>query len=259
MKVFAAPYKGVAPNSAVAIAVEIQLSHFDFVEKGGTYNEQLEVATSAIDMKGKVFPGDRHTVTLAMKPDTYERGKAHGLRVLSQLNLPPGRYQLRVAAGNRSGKAGSVLYDLEVPNFYEAPFAMSGVALTSSAALEVLTIKPKDPLGDFLPGPPTTVREFGRGDILVLFAEVYENARQGPPHVIDLRAELRGEDGQVIRESSEERSSTELRGTTGGGYGFNARLPLGDLNPGLYVLHVEGRSRAGDRPSASRDIQIRIR
>ena len=37
---------------------------------------------------------------------------------------------------------------------------MSGVALTSRAAAEAPTVKPKDPLGDFLPGPLTTMREF---------------------------------------------------------------------------------------------------
>jgi hypothetical protein len=259
INVFAAPYKGVAPNAAVALAVEIDVSKFDFVEKNGVFNEQVDIAHTATDAKGKVIPGERQTVNLMMKPDTLARMKARGLRVLWQVNLPPGRYQLRVAAGNKSGKAGSVLYDLEVPDFYKAPFTMSGVTLTSLAAVEVPTVKPKDPLGDFLPGPPTTAREFATGDTIALFTEFYENAREAPTHVIDLKVELRGEDGKAIRESSEERSSTELRGTSGGGYGFMARVPLSGLAPGLYVLHVQGQSRAGDRPSASRDIQVRIR
>jgi hypothetical protein len=45
----------------------------------------------------------------------------------------------------------------------------------------------------------------------------------------------------------------------GGGYGFAGRLPLTDLTPGLYVLHVEGKSRVGDDKVASRDIQVRIK
>ncbi len=258
IKVFAAAYKGVAPNAAVALSVEIDVSSLDFVEKDGVFVEQIELADSATDSKGKVFQGDRHTASLTLKPDTYTRMKARGLRVLTQMNLPPGRYQLRVAAGNRTGKAGGVLYDLEVPDFYKLPFVMSGVALTSVAALEAPTIKPKDPLGDFLPSPATTAREFATGDIIVLFAEFYENAKGGPAHNIDLKAELRAEGGRVVREASEERSSTELGGV-GGGYGFTARLPLSDVSPGLYVIHVEGQSRAGDRPSASKDIQIRVR
>ena len=177
LKVFAAPFKGTAPNAAIALALEIDVRNLDFVEGNGTFNEQIEVAYTAVNTTGKVFPGERQTATLTLKPDTYERAKARGFRVLSQANLPPGRYQMRVAAGNKAGKAGSVVYDLEVPDFTKEPLMMSGVALTSAAAAQAPTIKPKDPLADFLPGPITAMREFEKGDLLVLFAEFYENAR----------------------------------------------------------------------------------
>ncbi len=258
LKVFAAAYKGVAPNAAVALSLEIDANALNFVEKDGLFLEQLDMAHTATDSRGKVIPGERHSVNLSLKPDTYERVKASGFRVLSQLNLPPGRYQMRVAAGNRSGKAGSVLYDIDVPDFYKAPFAMSGVSLTSGSALQGPTMKAKDPLGDFLPGPPTATREFRSDDTLALFAEFYENAARGAPaHALDLVVELRDEGGAVVRESREERSSTEVSGS--GGYGFAARLPLEGLKPGLYVLHVSGQSRLGERPSASRDIAITIK
>ncbi len=257
MKMFAAAYKGVAPNAAVAVAVEIDANALDFVEKDGLFLEQLNMAHTATDSKGKVIPGERQSVNLSLKPDTYERVKANGFRLVSQLNLAPGRYQVRVAASNRSGKAGSVLYDIDVPDFYKAPFAMSGVSLTSGAALQGPTMKVKDPLGDFLPGPPTATREFRSDDTLMLFAEFYENAGKTQPHALDLVAELRDEGGAVVRESREERSSTEVSGS--GGYGFATRLPLENLRPGLYVLRVSGQSRLGDRPSASRDIAITIK
>jgi hypothetical protein len=258
VRVFAAPYKGTAPDAAVALAVEVDVRTLDFVEKDGTFNEQLEVAYTAVNKNGKVFPGDRHTVTLAMKPDTFERMKTRGLRLLSQATLPPGRDQLRVAAGTRSGKAGSVLYDLEVPDFGKLPFSMSGVSLTASSAGEAPTIKPKDPLGDFLPGPPTAVREFDQGDLLVLFVEFYENSRNAAAHMLDFKAELRAEGGRVVQQVTDERSSTELQGSSGG-YGFSPRLPLDGAEPGIYVIHVEGRSRINPDSVVSRDIQIRVK
>jgi len=258
MKVFAAPYKGQAPNAAVALVFEIDIRNFDFVQNGGTFNEQVDVAFTSVNTQGKVFPGERQTATLTLKPDTYERAKARGLRVLSQANLPPGRYQIRVAAGNKSGKAGSVVYDLEVPDFSKESFTMSGVSLTAASAGQAPTIKPKDPLGDFLPGPPTATREFEKGDLLVLFAEFYENARGSAAHMLDFKAELRAEGGRVVQQVSDERSSTELQGSNGG-YGFQARLPLESVEPGLYVIHVEGRSRANQDTVATREIQIRVR
>jgi VWFA-related protein len=258
IKVFAAPFKGSPPNAAIAMVVEVDVRTLDFVEKGGTFNEQVEVAFSAVNNQGKVFPGERQTATLTLKPDTYERAQARGLRVVTQANLPPGRYQMRIAAGNRTGKAGSVVYDLEVPDFTKGPLVMSGVALTAASAGQAPTIKPKDPLGDFLPGPATAVREFERGDLLVLFAEFYENARGAAAHMLDFRAELRAEGGRVVQAVADERSSTELQGTSGG-YGFQARLPLETVEPGLYVIHVEGRSRVSPDSVVSRDIQIRVR
>ena len=258
MKVFAAPYKGQAPNAAIALVFEIDIRNFDFVQNGGTFNEQVDVAFTSVNTQGKVFPGERQTATLTLKPDTYERAKARGLRVLSQANLPPGRYQIRVAAGNKTGKAGSVVYDLEVPDFSKESFTMSGVSLTAASAGQAPTIKPKDPLGDFLPGPPTATREFEKGDLVVLFAEFYENARGSAAHMLDFKAELRAEGGRVVQQVSDERSSTELQGSSGG-YGFQARLPLDTVEPGLYVIHVEGRSRANQDTVATREIQIRVR
>jgi hypothetical protein len=151
-----------------------------------------------------------------------------------------------------------VLYDIEVPDFYKLPLSMSGVAITSTTAGQVSTVKAKDPLADFLPGPATTTREFGRDESIALFAEFYENAGNTAAHQLAFTAELRAEGGKVVRDTSEERSSTEVQGASGG-YGFSARFTLEDLDPGLYVLHVQGQSRVGDRPTVSRDIQIRIR
>ena len=258
LKVFAGAYKGEAPNAAVAVVLEVDASQLDFVEANGTFNETVEIATAATDSKGKVLGGERSSANLTLKPDTYARAKERGFRVLTQMNLPPGHYQLRLAAGNKSGKAGSVLYDLEVPEFYKDSFVMSGVALTAASAGLTPTVKAKDPLGDFLPGPPIATREFLAGDTLMFFAEFYENNGSNTPHTVDLKAELRAEGGRVVLEATEQRSSTEVRG--GGGYGFAGRLPLSDLEPGLYVLHVEGRSRQGNQNAvASRDIQVRIK
>ena len=77
----------------------------------------------------------------------------------------------------------------------------------------------------------------------------------------------------MVQSAADERSSTELNGppaTAGGargavagrgigGYGFAAQLSLADVEPGLYVLHVEGRARQAATEPVSRDIQIRVR
>jgi hypothetical protein len=251
--------KGTAPNASLAITIEVDASRLAFIEKGGLFTEGLEVAMTALDTDGKSFPGERHTAALNFKPDTHTRARERGIRMLTQHSVPPGRYQLRIAAANTAGTlTGSVLYDVEVPDFYKLPLSMSGVAITSSRAGQVMTIKARDPLADYLPAPATTTREFGRDEALAVFAEFYENAGSTAAHQLEFTAELRAEGGRAVRETSEARSSTEVQGASGG-YGFSASFTLEDLEPGLYVLHVEGQSRIGDRPTVSRDIQIRIR
>jgi VWFA-related protein len=258
MAVSAAPFKGTAPNATVALAIEFAGSDFTLVEKDGIFNDRLEVSFIATDIKGKTFPGERHAVNLTMKPDTYQRLKAQGFRVVSQLDLPPGRYQMRIAAADNA-KAGSVLYDLEVPDFYKSPIAMSGITLTSGSAALAPTVAPKDTFAQSLPGPRSARREFARGEELALFAEFYENAAGAPPHTFDITMSLRAEDGRVISEDRDQRSSTDLQGNRGG-YGYSARLSTAALAPGTYVLHLEGRSRAsGAEAGIGRDVLLRIR
>ena len=257
--VFAAPYKGTPPNASVAVAVELDVNQFRFTEGNGTMNARAEVVFSAGDAEGKVRGSGRHALDLTLRPETLARAKEHGMRLVTQVDLPPGRYQLRVGVGEEGGRAGSVLYDLEVPDFSRAPLTMSGVALTSALSTQTPTVLPKNPLADFLPGPPVTRREFARGDELGLFAEFYENAPGAPAHGFDITTTLRAEGGRVVFQDTDERSSTELQGSQGG-FGYTARIPLRDVEPGLYVLRVEGRSRlAGREATVGRDIQLRVR
>ena len=258
LRVFAAPYKGEGREATVAIAVEVDASKLNLEKQGEVYAGALEVSFSSIDTRSKIFPGQTFTSKLSLKPDTYARALQGGLRVLTGTRLAPGRYQLRVAASNRSTASGSVIYDLTVPDFGKEPLTMSGVSLTSVVSAEALTVTSQNPLADALPGPMTSTRDFAAGDTLGLYTEVYEGSGSNSPHTVDLTAELRGEDGRVLVRRTEQRSSKELLGKSGG-YGFAATLPLTDVAAGTYIIHVEARSNAGARPAVSREILIRIR
>jgi VWFA-related protein len=258
LRVFAAPYKGDGREATVAISVEIDAAKLNLETQGEVYVGALEVSFSSIDTRSKIFPGQTFTSKLSLKPDTYARAVRRGLRVLTGTRLAPGRYQIRVAASNRSSQSGSVIYDLAVPDFGKDALTMSGVSLTSGASSEGLTIVAQNPLADMLPGPVTSTRDFTSGDTLNLYTEVYESSRTDTPHTVDLTAELRAEDGRAIIRRTEGRSSKELLGKSGG-YGFAATLPLTDVNGGSYIIHVEARSSIGARPTVSRDILIRVR
>jgi VWFA-related protein len=256
MAITAAVFKGPAAKGSVVISTFVHGGSLPFAEEGGMFKNDLEVVGIATDDKGKAFNTDRNTVNLNMKPDTVNRVRATGFRMIQSLDLQPGRYLLRVAVreGN-TRKAGMATFDLEVPDFTKAPLTMSSVALTSAMSGAAPTIRPKDPLEKLLPGPLTTYREFPQIDELALFTEIYDNVKQA--HKTEIVATVKAEGGQSVFETRESHDSSELAGSAGG-YGFQARVPLKGMAPGLYVLRIEATAGVGDRPTVSRETVFRV-
>jgi hypothetical protein len=179
------------------------------------------------------------------------------IRALNRINLPPGTYQVRVAARDEAGGLiGSVIQDLEVPDFAKLPFSMSGIALTSMANSTAVTVNTDEPLRGVLPAPPGALRSFGQNDEIALFAEVYDNAGN-IPHGVDITTTITSEQGTVVYTAEEQRSSTELQGKSGG-YGYTARIPLADIAPGPYVLTLTARSRLSGNPTTTRHIRFDV-
>jgi VWFA-related protein len=252
MSVFAAPFKGTAPNASVLLGVEMRGQ--DLRLGGG---DKIQITYFALDAKGKYRAGNSDTVTLNLRPETKAVVQRSGMRTLSRLQIPPGRYQLRVAVNDLATSAvGSVLYDLDVPDFAKSPLAMSGVVLASGSASRLPTVRPDEELRPVLPAPPMGSRIFPVGDDLALFVEIYDNAG-GSSHKIDIATTVTSDEGKVMFKSEDVRDSSELQGKSGG-YGYSSRVPLDGLTPGIYVLKVEARSRLGQGPTANRQVQFRI-
>ena len=169
--------------------------------------------------------------------------------------MPPGRYSLRVAAHDSAGgNVGSVLYDLEVPDYAKAPFGISGLVMTSPMAAAMPTAKADDQLKPVLPGPPVAARAFPQNDEVALFAEVYDTAGN-TPHKVDITTTITTDEGRVLFKNDETRDSADLGGKTGG-YGFTSKVPLKDIAPGNYVLTVSAKSRVGSAPASERQIRL---
>ena len=252
MTAFAAPFKGTAPNASVLLGVEMRGRDLRL-----DASDKVAVTYIAVDAQGKVRGNGTNSVAMNLQPETKARVAATGLRLLNRLDLPPGRYQLRFAAHDSGGgSVGTVTYDLDVPDFAKLPFSMSGLVLTSAAALVQPTVRPDEPLRQVLPGPPVAARSFPQNDEIALFAEVYDN-QASKPHKVDITTTVTSDAGGVIVKTEEVRDSSELQGRRGG-YGFATRIPLKELTPGSYVLTVAARSRLGDTPSAERQVMFTV-
>jgi VWFA-related protein len=253
LHVFAAPFKGAAPNASVLLGVELRGRDMQLSQ-----NDKIQLSYIAIDASGKIKGGNTDNLTMtALKPETKARIEQTGLRLLNRMDLPPGKYQVRVAAQDSSAShVGSIQYDLQVPDFAKAPFSMSGLVLTSPVGAAMPSARPDEQMKVVLPGPPMALRTFPQNDEIALFAEVYDNEGKSP-HKVDITATVTADEGKVMFKADEVRDSSELGGQKGG-YGYQARIPLKDLAPGRYVLKVEAHSRLGSTPSVSREVQITV-
>ena len=93
-------------------------------------------------------------------------------------------------------------------------------------------------------------------DLVVLFAEVYDNAG-ATPHKVDITTTVTADEGKVMFKTDEVRDSSDLGGQRGG-YGYTTKIPMKDLALGRYVMKVEARSRLGQTPSVSREVEFTV-
>lgn len=256
LSAFAAPFKAAAPDASVVVGIEVPGRDLKFVERDGRFANEVEFSMMAIDQSGKVKNGDRRSLKLDLRPQTYQAVVRQGFRMVARLTLAPGRYQLRLAAREANGgRVGSLHYDLEVPDFAKEPLMISGLLLTSAGASRTPVVSDDPELKQVLPAQPTTMREFVEADQLALFAEIYDN-RGTTPHTVDITTTIRADAGTVVFKTEDARKSEELEGARGG-YGYTAQVPLKGVPPGLYVLRVEARSRLGG-DTVARETQFRI-
>jgi VWFA-related protein len=299
MRVAAAPFKKSGRNATIALAIDLDAARLEFTERDGRFATDIEIRHLATDARAKIHPEFRHRAALALDTAAHQRVTSSGIRVVTQFDLPDGRYQIRVASANGEANA-SVIYDLEVPDFRDNPLAMSGVAITSVHANSAFTLRPDkhrssdrkaktcrervcEPgvsldgtltrweataspgdaqmLQEVLPAPPTTSREFAPDDTLALFAEVYDNNER-----------VRKDPPYTIQliatlhnaEGFAVRRISDKRDSRSsrrpsGGHGFTLRMPLADLGAGPYVLRLEAASDRDHRHTVARNIPIQVR
>lgn len=256
LRAFAAPFKGRGKTASVAVALEMDSQRLGLVEQhDGGLRGPIDVRLVPIDVRSRALPQVRQLGNITVPADARAAVEREGLRVLTKTDLQPGRYQLRIAVGTAQ-RGGSVIYDLDVPDFSRKQLAMSGVALRGPNDPEGVFIPAGDPLQVLAVRAPTTVRLFRDGDRVSVFAEIYDTTG-GRPHTVDVRATLRNEAGEVTTISSISRSSDELK-KDGDMLRFEAPLPLAKLPAGRYVISVEASSSAGGDP-VSRRVPFRVR
>jgi VWFA-related protein len=248
-----APFKGTSARASVLMTEDL-LGGSLALDRGNT----VELSYVAVDVHGNVSASSNDRLALTMvDADTKAQIQRSGLRVLNRIDLPPGRYSLRIAARDQMGAAtGSIGYDLDVPDFDNVPLALSGMVLTSLTTRRFVVAKADPQLQAVLPAPPITERTFSRGSEVWLFAEVYDNLGE-TPHRTAITTTLASDTGTVVYSSTSDHDPADFHGQHGT-FRYRLRVPLSDLAPGRYVISIEAKTHEGPAETATREVPITV-
>jgi VWFA-related protein len=261
LRAFAAPFKGKGKTASVLVALEMDPQGLGLTElPDGGLRGAVDVRMVATDVRANVLPQVRQVGNISIPSKARADLEREGLHILTKTDLQPGRYQLRIAIGTAQ-RGGSVIYDLEVPDYSRKELTMSGVVLRGPNEPDGMFLPPGDPLQSLSIGAPTTARMFRSDDKVAVFAEIYDNTG-GKPHTVDVKAEIRSETGEVTPVVTASRPSGDPRNggdkNSGDIVRLETQLPLAKLMPGRYVLSVDVKSSAGGG-TLTRSVPFRVR
>jgi hypothetical protein len=225
----------------VRLVVEVLGRSLQFDERGGRFNERIELALLTVNDSGKASNGTSADLDLRLTPEDLARVRSTGVRWLSALELPPGRHQLRVAGrAERTGLSGMITHDFVVPEGRRRAIDLSGVTMTSVPSVLMIT-RGKGWLERVLPTPPTAARSFVAGDQIVAAVEVYR--REKGASDATLTARIDRADGSPTGFS--ERRALPASGARSEQVGFP--ISTAQLPAGRYVLRITLDTNGSER------------
>ena len=244
-RVSAAPFKGTDEDASVLVVIEIDGPSLKFQKVGERFNERIDVSIVALDYDGEIQGGDDQTIELSLRQQSYEVVSRHGVRLTSRLELPASRYQMRVGVREAAGGAvGALPFELELPDYAETSFALSGLVLTSTGAASVPTPNPDPQLAELFPTPPSATRVFTSQETLSVFAELYSGASSSRRQVDFLVTVRDASDGRTVFTLRDVHTMEPVDEPAAHGYATD--IPLNDLSSGMYVLRAEAALRGTD-------------
>jgi VWFA-related protein len=157
----------------------------------GRVTESTDLLTSAFTPEGDPRGAQRHTAKVTL------RAGSDGLasyEVLARIDLPTGRYQLRLAAHNSiAAKDGSVFVDVNVPDYSTLPVSATPLILSATPGR---VAAPKDLFAPLLPLAPTAERVFAKIDKVTAFMRIYQSGRN-PVQPVILKTTVRDAEDRV--------------------------------------------------------------
>jgi VWFA-related protein len=207
-------------TAAVAIALGATLPP-------GAGLRRIDVTVAAFDVAGRSV--DVRSQTLEVPAQLGRLGNvAEGL--LARLDLPPGRYELRVAANDEvRGAIGSVFSFVDVPAFSSRPLVASGPLLHHEHPPSVAN----NPVADIVPIVPTVARVFSQNEKVSAFLRIYQSSEVQTVSVV---ARIVDTMNRQVFERLIELSPSRFIARTAD---IDVSLPINQLVTGKYLLTID--------------------
>jgi VWFA-related protein len=223
------------PGATVAVGIEL-------LTADAARAESIDFTLAAIDSNGKVYSRQRSRSTFQAKgaPPT---GWA---RLGSRVDVPPGRYQIRLAAVGGNGVGGSVFTEVTVPKFTD-DLAIGGLSLGSPA---LRTEERAELIAGVLPLVPLATREFPAATSLVAQLPIRATAKGAAAIKIETRLLRNDRDPMVLPPPA----GAQVGFTGPAGAVYQVPLPP-NLDAGAYRVIVDVTS---GRDRATREVSFRV-
>jgi VWFA-related protein len=224
------------------VSLVVPGSQIPFVKGGDKDKATLDVIGSVIDDNKRPVGRIRDTVKLNLDPSLQARQK--NIQYTTSFNLPPGHYQLKfVVRENQTGRMGSFIADVTLPDMKKTPLKMSSILLSS----QLEPSKKTDPMvrngEEFV---PNISHVFRQDQHLYLLYEIYDpakekaadNAPKGTKPGVSLLSSL-----ELIQGSTKVYETPVVQAKAINVEGRDAvsielDVPLNGLKPGSYVCQL---------------------
>jgi VWFA-related protein len=224
------------------VSLVVPGSQIPFVKGGDKDKATLDVIGAVLDEANRPVGRARDTVKLNLDPSLQARQK--NIQYTTSFNLPPGRYQLKfVVRENQTGRMGSFIASVTLPDLKKSPLKMSSILLASQRAPS----KQVDPLvrngEEYV---PNISHVFRQDQHLYLLYEVYdparakaaENAPKGAPPGINLLSSLELIQGSAKVYETPIVQAKSINVGDRGAVAVELDVPLKGLKPGQYICQL---------------------
>ena len=233
----------------VPVSLIVPGSQIPFVKGGDKDKATIDIVGSVIDEVNRPIGHVRDTVKLNLDEGLQARQK--NIQYTTSFNLPPGKYQMKfVVRENQTGRMGSFVASITLPDMKKSPLKMSSILLASA---RVPSKKTTPMVREGLEYVPNISHVFRQDQHLYLYYEIYnptrekavENQPKGTKPGISLLSSLELIQGATKVYETPLVQAKQINVEGRDAVAIQLDVPLTGLKPGQYLCQLNVIDDAG--------------